>query len=148
MASIEQLHPDRVEPAATFDSLDPSSGAVVATFPVDDAHAVGEVVATAATAAVWWRSLGFDGRAVHLKRYKSEIARRIDELADLIHRENGKPHGDAVLEITLVVDHLAWASGHAKKILGPHRVSSGLMAANSAASVEYQPLGVVGVIGP
>src|SRR5665213_31161 len=148
MASIEQLHPDRVEPAATFDSLDPSSGAVVATFPVDDAHAVGEVVARAATAAVWWRSLGFDGRAVHLKRYKSEIARRIDELADLIHRENGKPHGDAVLEITLVVDHLAWASGHAKKILGPHRVSSGLMAANSAASVEYQPLGVVGVIGP
>src|SRR5665213_985999 len=148
MASIEQLHPDRVEPAATFDSLDPSSGAVVATFPVDDAHAVGEVVATAAPAAVWWRSLGCDGRAVHLKRYKSEIARRIDELADLIHRENGKPHGDAVLEITLVVDHLAWASGHAKKILGPHRVSSGLMAANSAASVEYQPLGVVGVIGP
>ncbi|HEX7459384.1 MAG TPA: aldehyde dehydrogenase family protein [Acidimicrobiales bacterium] len=148
MASIEQLRPVPVEPAATFDSLDPSSGAVVATFPVDDAHAVGEAVARAATAAVWWRSLGFDGRAVHLRRYKSEIARRIDELADLIHRENGKPHGDAVLEITLVVDHLAWAAGHAKKVLGPHRVSSGLMAANSAASVEYQPLGVIGVIGP
>jgi acyl-CoA reductase-like NAD-dependent aldehyde dehydrogenase len=105
-------------------------------------------VARSETAAIWWRSLGFDGRAVHLRRYKSEIARRIDELADLIHQENGKPHGDAVLEITLVVDHLAWASGHARKVLGPRRVRSGLMAANNAASVEYQPLGVVGVIGP
>ncbi|HEX7444150.1 MAG TPA: hypothetical protein VF320_09695, partial [Acidimicrobiales bacterium] len=65
MASIEQLRPAQAAPAATFDSLDPSSGTVVATFPVDDAHSVGEVVARAATAAVWWRSLGFDGRSVH-----------------------------------------------------------------------------------
>ena len=148
MASIEQLRPVPTEPAATFDSLDPGSGAVVDTFPIDDATTVGAVVARAAAAATWWRSLGFEGRATRLKRYKSEIARRIDELAELIHVENGKPHGDAVLEITLVVDHLAWASAHAKKVLGPRRVPSGLMAANSAASVEYQPLGVVGVIGP
>ena len=148
MASIEQLRPTPTEPAATFDSLDPGSGAVVDTFPIDDATRVGVVVDRAAVAATWWRSLGFDGRAAHLKRYKSEIARRIDELAELIHVENGKPHGDAVLEITLVVDHLAWASSHARRVLGPRRVSSGLMAANSAASVEYQPLGVVGVIGP
>jgi len=148
MASIEQLHPDRTAPAATFDSFDPGSGAVVATFPIDDTESVHRVVGRAATAAVWWRSLGFDGRAVHLKRYKGEIARRVDELADLIHRENGKPHADAVLEITLVIDHLAWAAGHARKVLGPRRVPSGLMAANSAASVEYQPLGVIGVIGP
>ena len=86
MASIEQLHPDRTAPAATFDSFDPGSGAVVATFPIDDTESVHRVVGRAATAAVWWRSLGFDGRAVHLKRYKSEIARRVDELADLIHR--------------------------------------------------------------
>ncbi|HEY5108086.1 MAG TPA: aldehyde dehydrogenase family protein [Acidimicrobiales bacterium] len=148
MASIEQLRPVLTEPVATFDSLEPGSGAVVDTFPVDDAESVRRVVARAEVAALWWRSLGFDGRATHLRRYKSEIARRIDELADLIHRENGKPHGDAVLETTLVIDHLAWASGHAKKVLGPRRVPSGMMAAHHAASVEYQPLGVVGVIGP
>jgi acyl-CoA reductase-like NAD-dependent aldehyde dehydrogenase len=148
MASIEQLPSIQAEPAATFDSVNPAMGAVVGTFSVDDTETVRRIVARSEVAAIWWRSLGFDGRAVHLRRYKSEIARRIDELADLIHQENGKPHGDAVLEITLVVDHLAWASGHARKVLGPRRVRSGLMAANNAASVEYQPLGVVGVIGP
>lgn len=148
MATIEQLHPADSGPTDTFDSLDPGSGDLVATFPVDDAASVGRAVDRARAAASWWRSLSFDGRAVHLRRYKAEIARRIDELADLVHRENGKPHADAVLEITLVVDHLAWAAGHARKVLGPRRVPSGLMAANSAASVEYQPLGVIGVIGP
>ena len=148
MVSIEELRPIQAEPTASFDSVTPGSGAVVGTFPVDDAESVRRIVARSEVAAIWWRSLGFDGRAAHLRRFKSELARRIDELADLIHRENGKPHGDAVLEITLVVDHLAWASGHAKKVLGPRRVRSGLMAANNAASVEYQPLGVIGVIGP
>ncbi len=69
------------------------------------------------------------------------------ELADLVHRENGKPHADTILEITLAVDHLAWAAAHARKVLGPRRVSPGLLAANHAAWLEYQPLGVVGVIG-
>ena len=148
MATIEQLHPVADDEAPTFDSLDPGTGAVVATFPVDDAVAVAAAVGRARTAATWWRSLDFAGRAVHLRRYRAEIARRIDELADLMHRENGKPHADAVLEITLVLDHLTWASGHARRVLGPHRVFPGLTAANNSATVEYQPLGVIGVIGP
>ena len=42
-------------PAATFDSLDPSTGAVVGTFPVDDAGSVGRAVERARAAAAWWR---------------------------------------------------------------------------------------------
>ncbi len=72
----------------------------------------------------------------------------MNELADLVHRENGKPHADAILEITLAIDHLAWAGAHARKTLGPRRVRAGLLAANHAAYLEYQPLGVIGVIGP
>ena len=121
---------------------------MVGTFRLDDAVAVTAAVERARAAAEWWRTLGFAGRAVHLRRFKGEIARRIDELADLVHRENGKPHGDAVLEITLVLDHLTWASTHARRVLGPHRVFPGLMAANNSATVEYLPLGVIGVIGP
>jgi aldehyde dehydrogenase (NAD+) len=150
MATVHSLH--SVDPLdnnqATFESVRPGTSEVVATLPVDTAATVGAAVDRARAASAWWAALGFDGRARLLKRYKSELAGRIDELATLIHRENGKPHADAVLEITLVLDHLNWAAGHAAKVLGPKRVSTGLMAANSAASVEYQPLGVVGVIGP
>ena len=57
-------------------------------------------------------------------------------------------HADAILEITLAIDHIEWAAKHAQKVLGERRVPAGLMAANQAASVEYQPFGVIGVIGP
>ncbi len=148
MSNVQQLRSVVEEPRAHFDSLDPATGEVVASQPVDDQATVTAAVQRAREASVWWRALDFDGRAHHLRRYKAELARRIEELADLVHRENGKPHGDAVLEITLVLDHLVWVASHASKVLGRRRVPTGLLAANNSASVEYLPLGVVGVIGP
>ena len=35
------------------------------------------------------------------------------QLADVMHQETGKPHGDAVLESALAIDHLGWAASHA-----------------------------------
>jgi aldehyde dehydrogenase (NAD+) len=139
---------DRHATTETFESTDPATGAVVGVFPVHDADAVRETVERARAAAGTWAELGFDGRKQRLAAWRGYLARRMHELADLVHRENGKPHADALLEITLAVDHLAWAGGHARKTLGPRRVSSGLLAANHTAYLEYQPLGVIGVIGP
>src|SRR5919107_4308656 len=139
---------DRHDTADTFESKDPATGAVVGVFPVHDADAVAETVARARTAAEHWRELGFDGRKERLSAWRGYLARRMHELADLVHRENGKPHGDALLEIPLAVDHRAWAGAHAEKVLGLRTVRAGMLAANHAAYVEYQPMGVVGVIGP
>ncbi|WP_436700060.1 aldehyde dehydrogenase family protein [Nocardioides sp. BYT-33-1] len=135
-------------PAQTFTSLDPATGEVVGTHPIHDAAAVGAVVATARKQAEWWRALGFDGRKQALVRWRKVIARRMEELAALMARETGKPTGDALLEAALAIDHLAWAAGHAEKVLKRRSVSPGLLMVNQAASVEYRPLGVVGVIGP
>jgi acyl-CoA reductase-like NAD-dependent aldehyde dehydrogenase len=148
MSLAQPLDADPAPAAPTFESTDPASGAVVGVFPVHDAEAVGAAVGRARAAAARWAAFGFDGRRRRLAAYRGHLARRVHELADLVHRENGKPHADAILEITLAVDHLAWAGAHARKVLGPRRVNPGLLAANHAASVEYQPLGVVGVIGP
>ena len=76
------------------------------------------------------------------------MTRRVAQLAELMHSETGKPHGDAMLEAALAIDHLAWAASHAEKVLKRRKVPSGLVMANQSATVEYQPLGVVGVIGP
>jgi acyl-CoA reductase-like NAD-dependent aldehyde dehydrogenase len=139
---------DRHATQETFESTNPATGAVVGVFPVHDADAVRETVAQARVAAEKWAALGFGERRLRLAAYRGYLARRMHELADLVHRENGKPHADAILEITLAIDHLAWASTHARKTLGPRKVNPGMLAANHAAYLEYQPLGVVGVIGP
>jgi acyl-CoA reductase-like NAD-dependent aldehyde dehydrogenase len=136
------------ETVTTFDSLSPATGEVVGSYSVHDEQAVTAAVDRAREAAQWWSGLGFEGRAKLLTRWKGVLTRRAQQLAAVVHAETGKPHGDAMLEIVLAIDHLAWAAKHARKVLGPHRRSAGLLMANQSASVEYQPLGVIGVIGP
>lgn len=134
--------------ATTFDSLNPRTGEVVATHPVHSAEDVQRAVDTAKEAARWWAALSWDARKDVLVRWAAVITRRLDELTDLVHRENGKPVPDAALEAGLAIDHLAWAAKHAEKVLRRRRRPSGMVGANMTASVEYRPLGVVGVIGP
>jgi len=135
-------------PATMFDSLNPATGEVVASFRIDSAEDVALAVARARKAAVWWQAQGYKGRKRLLRKWRSIIASRLDEFAALMHRENGKPEIDALLELSLAIEHLDWASGSAKKVLGRRRVGSGLLAANQWASIEYMPYGVVGAIGP
>jgi acyl-CoA reductase-like NAD-dependent aldehyde dehydrogenase len=134
--------------ATSFPSLDPATGEVVGVHPLTGREDVHAAVARARDAGAWWAGLGFDHRKARLRAWKGVIARRLEELAELVHRENGKPSPDAVLEIAATLDHLDWAARKAAKVLGPRRVPPGLTMLNHAASVEYQPLGVVGVIGP
>src|SRR3954447_14987276 len=131
-----------------LESLNPATGDVVGVYAVADAADVDAAVARAREASAWWGGLGFDGRKQILMQWKGVLARRIGQLADVVHQETGKPHADAQLEIGMAVDHLSWAASHAEKVLKRRKVSSGLLMANQAAYVEYQPLGVIGVIGP
>ncbi|WP_286927656.1 MULTISPECIES: aldehyde dehydrogenase family protein [Aeromicrobium] len=135
-------------PTPTFDSFNPATGDVVGTHPIDGRAEVDAAVAAAREASAWWRDLGFDGRKEYLLQWRSVLTRRLNQLADQVHREGGKPHGDALLEAGLAIDHIAWAAKSAGKVLGRHKVSTGLLMSNQTAYVEYKPLGVVGVIGP
>jgi len=134
--------------ATTFDSLNPATGDVIASYPVHTDDEVREAVERAHVAAAWWGGLTFDERAKRLRAWKGVIARRLPELAQVVHVENGKPFDDAVLEIVLAIDHIEWAAKNAKRVLGRRSVSSGMLMMNQKATLEYQPFGVVGVIGP
>ncbi|MHC1560153.1 aldehyde dehydrogenase family protein [Actinomycetospora sp. C-140] len=132
----------------TFDSLDPRSGEVIASYPRHTPEQVEATVARARRAARWWADLGFDGRARKLAAWRQLIDRRREELAAVVSRETGKPMDDARIEGILALDHLHWAATHAEKVLGPRNAAAGLLMINHKATVEYPPLGVIGVLGP
>jgi len=142
------LAQERTTTTTTFESREPATGEVYATFPVQTAEEVRAAVDRAREASVWWQDLGFDGRRERLDAWRALLVKRLPELAEAMRRENGKPVPDAMIELALAVDHLAWAARHARKVLGQRRVASGLLLANNTAFLEYAPLGVVGVIGP
>jgi len=132
----------------TFDSLNPATSEPIATFPIFGEDEVNAAVARAREAAAWWSGLGWKERQRLLLAWKSHLMRYIMRLAGLVHTETGKPVPDAQLEILLAIVHIDWAAKNARKVLRSQRVRSGIVAINQASTVEYQPLGVVGVIGP
>lgn len=140
--------PSQAGTVRTFDSLNPATSEPIATFPVFGEHEVNEAVTRAHEAAAWWSALDWKTRQTKLLAWKSYLTRYVARLAELVHAETGKPLADAELEILLAVVHIDWAARNARKVLGPQRVRSGIVAINQASTLEYHPLGVVGVIGP
>jgi succinate-semialdehyde dehydrogenase/glutarate-semialdehyde dehydrogenase len=129
-------------------STSPATGAEAGRFPVAAEADVRDAVTRARAAADWWAGLGFTGRRDRLLRWRRVLARRIEELAELVHIEGGKPVADAIVEVLTALEHIDWAARNAKRVLGPRRVRSRLILAEFTGHLEYQPYGVIGVIGP
>jgi acyl-CoA reductase-like NAD-dependent aldehyde dehydrogenase len=130
-----------------IDSLNPATNEIIGSVPVHSDKQVDEAVLRAREAAEVWGELTYDQRAEQLVSWRRKLAAHAEELAELIHRENGKPLVDAMNEVYLGLSHVHHAAARAKKALRSRRVSTGVMA-NYGAKVTYHPLGVVGVIGP
>lgn len=129
-------------------TFDQATGAEFARYPVaGKADATAAVAAARSVAGAWW-DLGFEGRAQRLHAWRREIALNGEEGAALIHAENGKPLDEGRVEVLAVLEHLQYAIDNAERVLGRRDVPATATMPNQRAWVEYQPHGVVGVIGP
>jgi acyl-CoA reductase-like NAD-dependent aldehyde dehydrogenase len=128
-------------------SYSPATGEAVGTVPIHAQADVDAAVARARVAAESWSQRSFQARGEELAAFRKAIAAHADELAALIHRENGKPELEALVEVMMALGHIQHAAARAEAAMAPRRVSAGLLA-NFRATISYHPLGVVGVIGP
>jgi acyl-CoA reductase-like NAD-dependent aldehyde dehydrogenase len=128
-------------------SYNPSTGEVIGTVPIVSAAEVDAAVARARVAAQTWSERSFAARAEELGAFRRAVAAHADDIADILHRENGKPEIEALTEVMMALSHLKHAADRAEHALAPRKVGSGVLA-NFRATISYHPLGVVGVIGP
>ena len=128
-------------------SYNPATGDLLGSVPIFSAADVDAAVARAKIAAETWSTRSFGTRANELDAFRHALAAEADKLADILHRENGKPEYEALTEVMMSLGHLKHAAGIAEKALATKKVSSGLLA-NFRATISYHALGVVGVIGP
>lgn len=128
-------------------SYNPATGAVVGTVPVHTAAEVDAAVSRARVAAKAWGALSFEARGEELTAFRKAIAEHADDLAELMHAENGKPLLEAYVEVMMALSHVQHAASRAEAAMAPKKVSSGVLA-NFRSSISYHPLGVIGVIGP
>ena len=120
----------------TFDKHDPTTGEVIAQYKNFTPDEVFATVASEKEAAISWQALDFRGRKKVLRNWAALITSRINEIAELIAQETGKPIGDSKLEASIAVDHLAWAAKHAEEIMQTQNRAPGILMFNMKAQVK------------
>jgi acyl-CoA reductase-like NAD-dependent aldehyde dehydrogenase len=133
---------------ATFEKYDPKTGEVIANYKNFTADEVFAQVNLAQAATIRWQEFGGIARKRTLLKWAAYITKNQNEIAQLVATECGKPLSDAELEVSIAIDHLAWAAKHAEEIMQKQNRPAGLLMFNMKAQVQRSPLGVVGVIGP
>ena len=137
-----------MSPITEIISHSPATGAEVGRYPNTSEAIIHQLVARAQVGANWWRTVGNKTRKSLLRSWAHYLTTHIDELAKLVALETGKPIGDALLEVSIAIDHLSWAASHSGRYLRDSHRFPGLLMVNMSTRVEYEPLGVIGVIGP
>lgn len=120
-----------------------------AEFKVTIAEVVEKILA-ARKAQVSWGALPYRERAEKLKQAGRYLSGHIDDITEVIHRENGKIRLDALAaELLPAVMGLSFYLKNGKKFLASQGISGGnILMFNKRSRMIYKPYGVVGIISP
>jgi succinate-semialdehyde dehydrogenase/glutarate-semialdehyde dehydrogenase len=128
-----------------FEVRDPASGALVGTMAEGDAGDARRAVDAAAAAFPAWAALAPAERARILVRAADRIRERLEEIAVLMTREQGKPLAEARAEVAQAADFFQWFAEEGRRAYGE------LVPPSTGAkrlAVIYQPVGVAAAITP
>jgi succinate-semialdehyde dehydrogenase/glutarate-semialdehyde dehydrogenase len=135
---------------STLESFNPATGELVGSVATITPDQVQGVVDDVARLQPAWAELSLETRGAYLKRAAAALLDDIDELAELLVSEQGKPRAEAyTMELLPTVDALHWCAKAGPEILADEKVRmSQAFLASKKSRFTYEPIGVVGVIAP
>jgi alpha-ketoglutaric semialdehyde dehydrogenase len=129
-----------------FKNLNPADTTdVIGRFPLSGKEDVDRAVASARRGFERWRREPAPARGDVLRRVGDLMAKRKDEIADLMTREMGKPLAETRGDVQEGIDTAYYASSEGRRLFG-HTVPSEL--ANKWAMSYRRPIGVCALITP
>jgi acyl-CoA reductase-like NAD-dependent aldehyde dehydrogenase len=147
---VEDRHAEGIETdRAEIPVENPATGEVIGSVPNLAPDQVAELAARGRAAQPGWEALGFEGRGRILRRCQKWLVENQDRVVATIVSETGKTHEDAQLEMAYAAGAFGYWAKHAPDLLADERVrSSNPFVMGKKLVVRYEPLGLVGVIGP
>ncbi|CAN5503711.1 aldehyde dehydrogenase family protein [soil metagenome] len=138
------------KPANVLESFNPATGELVGTVDTITPRKVQGIVDEVAEVQPFWAQLSLDDRARYMRRAGDVLLDEIDDVAALLTAEQGKPRVETyTMELLPTVDACKWIADEGPDILSDERVSMPQAFLKTKRSkFTYEPLGVVGVIGP
>ena len=137
-------------PADAIEVVNPVDGRVLTTVPDLDAAAVHELAVKGRAAQVGWEAMGFEGRGRILLRAQKWLLDNAERVIETIVAETGKTWEDAQLaELSYGAAAFGFWAKSAPEYLADEKVRTGsLFVKGRKLVVRYEPLGLIGVIGP
>jgi succinate-semialdehyde dehydrogenase/glutarate-semialdehyde dehydrogenase len=122
----------------------------VGTVPVTPPEAVAEAVTEARLAQAAWGREPLHARERLLGRAVHALLESVDEVADTIVGETGKPVVEALTtELFVALDNAWWLSKRTRNVLRPRRLPiPQLYLPHKRAWLQYEPVGVAAVLSP
>src|SRR3954453_6955862 len=131
------------------ESFSPIEGKPLGSVPTITPAEVQSVVDDVAEVQPYWAALQPTERGRYMRRAAQVIIDLLDELTTLLTREQGKPRSESyTMELLPTIDALHWIAAEGPKILADERVPLPIFLKQKSSKFTYEPLGVVGVIGP
>ncbi len=127
-----------------IESLNPTNGERLATFPEMPRAEVDRIVAAAVIAQREWARRPFAARAAPMRKVAAILKERAQEFARLMALEMGKPLKDGVAEVNKCALACEWNAEHAEALLSPRVEPSDA----GKSYVRFDPLGVVLAVMP
>jgi acyl-CoA reductase-like NAD-dependent aldehyde dehydrogenase len=136
--------------SSTLESFNPATGELVGSVATITPEQVQGVVDDVARIQPAWAELSLDDRARYMRRAADALLDEIDEIAELLVNEQGKPRAEAyTMELLPTVDALHWCAKAGPRILADEKVRmSQAFLMSKKGRFSYEPIGVVGVIAP
>ena len=131
-------------------SYNPATGEEVGRVQMATAEEVRRAVGEARAAQGAWGALPYRARGRVILRARRIVLEELDDIADLIARETGKPALEALsMELVPTLDLMRYFAARTERLLRPERIDIGQYALMGRSShIRYRPLGVVGIISP
>jgi acyl-CoA reductase-like NAD-dependent aldehyde dehydrogenase len=132
-----------------LESFNPATGELVGTVETITPSKVQGIVDDVAEVQPFWAALTLDDRARYMRRACDVLLAEIDQIAELLTNEQGKPRVESyTMEILPTIDSLKWIADNGPEILSDEKLSMPLILKSKSAKFTYEPIGVVGVIAP
>jgi len=132
-----------------LESFNPATGELIGSVETITPAKVQGIVDEVAEVQPFWAQLSLEDRARYMRRASDVLLDEMDELAELLSSEQGKPRVESyTMELLPTVDSLRWIANEGPDILGDEKLSMPAFLKTKRAKFTYEPLGVVGVIAP
>src|ERR671911_778837 len=141
---------EQTKASGTLESFNPATGELVGSVDAITPDQVQAVVDDVAEVQPFWGQLSLEDRARYMRQAADVVLEEIDEIAELLTREQGKPRTESyTMELLPTVDLLHWCADHGPEILADEKIPyPQLFLKTKRSFFSYEPIGVVGVIAP